>query len=151
MIIRLRAETASDEAFVRRVILETVAEELGAGSWPEPMRSQLLDLQCAGRRHGSVGFSRIIEAGGGDAGWVLVETLEREILLMEIMVPPELREKGIGTAALTEVLAEARAQGKAVRLHVAVMNGAAIRLYERMGFRKIDGDEVRQLMEASFS
>ena len=146
MTVTLRPETAADDAFVQRVILETVAEELGAAAWPEPMRSQLLAVQCAGRRHASAG--NIIEADGSDAGWVVLTTLETEVFLMEIMVLPELRGRGIGTAAIRGILAQATAEGKPVRLNVNVTNHGAIRLYQRLGFRKIGGDDVQQLMSA---
>src|SRR6185437_9951269 len=86
MIVTLRPEVAADDAFVRRLILDTIAIELGAALWPEPMRSQLLDLQCAGRRNRSAGFGKIIEADGCDAGWMLLGPLGSEIFLMEIMV-----------------------------------------------------------------
>ena len=149
MTVAMRAETAADDAFVRQLILETVAEELGAALWPEPMRSHLLGVQCAGRRHDSYGPGRIISADGVDAGWVLLSGADAEIFVVEIMVLPELRSRGIGTAALRKILAEAFAQGRVLQLNVSVMNLAAIRLYERLGFRRIGGDEVQHFMEAS--
>jgi ribosomal protein S18 acetylase RimI-like enzyme len=148
MSVTLRSETGADEAFVQRLILETVAEELGATAWVEPVRSHLLAVQCAGRRHRTLGFGKIIDVDGSDAGWVVVTALAHEVFLMEVMVLPELRGKGIGTAVIGGILAEASAAGKPVRLNVNVTNQGAIRLYQRLGFRKIGGDAVQQLMSA---
>jgi ribosomal protein S18 acetylase RimI-like enzyme len=148
MRVTLRPETESDDAFVRRLIFETVAEELGAAAWPEPMRSQLLAVQCTGRRHRPSGFGKIIGVDGGDAGWVVVTALAHEVFLMEIMVLPELRGRGIGTAVISGILAEASVSGKPVRLNVNVTNQGAIRLYQRLGFTKIGGDAAQQLMSA---
>ena len=50
MILSLRDEEPGDEGFVRRLVIETVADELGADAWPEPLRSQLLEMQFASRR-----------------------------------------------------------------------------------------------------
>ena len=46
----LRPECSQDESFVRNLILETIADELGASAWLEPMRSHLLGVQYGVRR-----------------------------------------------------------------------------------------------------
>jgi ribosomal protein S18 acetylase RimI-like enzyme len=141
------------EPFVRRVIVETLALEFGAQHWPEPMRSQLLGIQYATRRQGSrasfpAGESRIILLDGEPVGWLYTATLEDAVWLAEIMVLPEHRGKGAGSAALREVLAAAARAGKPVRLTVNILNSGAIRLYESLGFRRTGGTEVQHEMEA---
>jgi ribosomal protein S18 acetylase RimI-like enzyme len=153
MTVTLRPALPSDEGFLRDLIVDTVAGELGASAWPEPMRSHLLGVQYTARRHSSrVDFpeatSQVIQANGGDAGWVLVNAMRHETRLIEIMVAPELRGKGIGTAVIRELLANAFQAGKPMRLSVNVTNSGAIQLYERLGFRRIDGNEVQHIMEA---
>jgi ribosomal protein S18 acetylase RimI-like enzyme len=150
--VNLRPESPSDQDFIRRLILQTVAEELGADAWPEPMRGHLLGIQFEARRqsHRAIypdAASEVIEADGRDAGWIVVMTMPHEVRLVEIMVAAEFRRQGIGSAAIGEVLASAQSAGTPVRLNVNVTNGGAIRLYERLGFRRIDGDEVQQVME----
>jgi ribosomal protein S18 acetylase RimI-like enzyme len=134
------------------MIIDTVARELGAEAWPEPMRGHLLGIQFEGRRQSQRrnypdAVSEVIEADGSDSGWIVVMTMPHEIRLVEIMVAAEFRGKGIGSAVIGEVLAAAESAGKPVRLLVNVMNNGAIRLYERLGFRRIGGDEVQDLME----
>lgn len=152
MTVTLRPASSRDETFLRHLILETISIELGASAWPEPMRSHLLGIQCEGRRRGhQVDFpeaqNSVIEADGADAGWVVVAAMPHEAYIAEIMILPELRGRGIGTAVIGRILATACDAGVPVRLKVNATNQAAIRLYERLGFRRIEGDEVQHVME----
>ena len=118
------------------------------------MRSHLLDIQYSSRRHSQGArlpetSSQIIQADRADAGWLLTTTLPQEVRLVEIMVLPDRRGRGIGTTAIRQLLAAATAAGKPVRLIVNVTNRGAIALYERLGFRRTDGDAVQQVMEFS--
>ncbi len=144
MTIALRPETTADEPFLRHLIVETVALELGASAWPEPLRGPLLDLQYKGRRGARPGW--IVQTDGVDAGWVVLSDNSDHVFLTEIMILPEMRGRGIGTAALRFILTNAR---KPVRLHVNVTNLGAVRLYERLGFRRVAGNEIQHLMEAA--
>lgn len=145
MNIVLRPESANDEPFVRRLILDTVAAELSAALWPEPMRSHLLGIQYGGRRQSlKANFpgatTSIIQANGTDAGWTVTATLPDELRLVEVIVAPELRGRGIGSTVIRELLAAAAANGKPLRLYVNATNRQALALYERLGFRRIDED-----------
>jgi ribosomal protein S18 acetylase RimI-like enzyme len=62
-----------------------------------------------------------------------------------------MRGMGIGAAAIQVILSSAADAGKPVRLSVNPMNQGAIRLYERLGFRKIGEDEIQHFMECSHS
>jgi ribosomal protein S18 acetylase RimI-like enzyme len=146
-------EPAGDRAFLRRLIMDTIALELGAQNWPEPMRTHLLGIQYENRRHGPrisfpQGESRIILCDGTPAGWLFFATLPDHLYIAEIMVAPEHRGKGVGTAAIREILALAAAAGKPVQLTVHLLNATAIRLYERLGFRCIGKSDLQQTMEA---
>jgi ribosomal protein S18 acetylase RimI-like enzyme len=152
MQVKRRRETQADEAFLRRLVIETVGRELGADAWPEPMRGHLLGIQFDGRRQSHRAnypdaLSEVIEVDGRDAGWMVVTTMPHEVKLVEIMVAAEFRGQGVGSAAIGEVLAAAESAGKPVRLNVNVTNSGAIRLYERLGFRRIGGDDLQHLME----
>jgi GNAT superfamily N-acetyltransferase len=150
MTVSLRPETGAEGDFLRSVITATIIQELGAEAWPEPMRTHLAGMQYTMRRQGVQtrhpgGCSRIIVADGVNSGWLFTAELPDVIWLVEIMVAPEARGKGIGGEAVRQVLAEAA--GKPVRLKVNVTNQRATRLYERLGFRIVEGDEVQHLME----
>jgi ribosomal protein S18 acetylase RimI-like enzyme len=151
--IEVRNQTAAEEDFVRRLILETVSRELGADQWPDPVRAHLLEIQYKGRIQGlrtrfPHGESRIIWLDGQPAGWLYVAELEDEVRLAEIMVLPEYRGKGLASTAIRQVLAGAASSARPVRLMVNVLNANAIRLYERLGFQRTGGTEVQHEMEA---
>jgi ribosomal protein S18 acetylase RimI-like enzyme len=153
MTVSRRPESPGDGPFVRRLILETVAAELGAALWPEPMRSHLLGIQYTGRRQSlSANFpdaaTSIIQADGTDAGWTVAATFPDEVRLVELIVAPELRNRGIGSAVIREFLAEAASTGKPLRLHVNATNRQAQALYERLGFRRVDANEVQYFLES---
>jgi ribosomal protein S18 acetylase RimI-like enzyme len=145
--VTLRSHLPEDEPFLRRLIIDTVALELGAAAWPEPLRTQILELQYKGRRKSSRGS--IIQADGEDSGWIVVSESPDLLYLSEILVLPEMRERGIGTAAIGQVLASADSTRRRVLLHVSSANPGAIRLYERLGFRRVDEDPVQFSMEYS--
>jgi ribosomal protein S18 acetylase RimI-like enzyme len=154
MIVSCRAGAPEDEPFLQELILTHVALELGASHWPEPMRTHLLSVQYTSRRNSI--RTRFPDAGdqvilldGKPVGWLVVATAADEIRLVEILVATAERGKGIGAAVVSSVLSEAEKTGTPVRLSVDVANGRAIRLYERLGFRRIAGDEVRHFMECS--
>ncbi len=117
MPINRRREAAEDEAFLRRLVIDTVGRELGADAWPEPMRGHLLGIQFEGRRQSHRAsypdaVSEVIEADGADAGWIVVTTMPHEVRLVEIMVAAEFRGRGIGSAVIGEVLAAAEQCGQ---------------------------------------
>jgi ribosomal protein S18 acetylase RimI-like enzyme len=150
MTVSFRLETGADEPFLRRLITSTIVEELGAGAWPEPMRTHLAGSQYQIRRsavrlHFPAGESRIVMVDGEDAGWLYTANLEHEVRLVEIMIGDAARGKGAGTAVIRYVIASSG--DKPVRLYVNVMNDRAVRLYQRLGFRRVGGDELQHLME----
>lgn len=151
MNIALIPETDYSKPFLRKLILDTLSLELGAGAWPEPMRSHLLEIQYAGRRHAGASpdsESYVLQAEGVSAGWLVVSSQPHELRIVEIMVAPELRGRGIGAAAIRQIQRIAREAGKPLRLNVYAANQGAIRLYERLGFRIVEGNEVQHVMES---
>ena len=150
MTVRLRPETADDDAFVQQLVVETITEELGAHAWPEAVRAPLLELQCRARRSGArlaggERASEIIEADGEAVGWLLAASLDDEIRIVEIMVAAPRRGQGVGSRAIAGLVE--RAGRKAVTLLVNNTNQRAIRLYERLGFRSREAGDVQRLMQ----
>jgi GNAT superfamily N-acetyltransferase len=66
--------------------------------------------------------------------------------MVDIALLPPSRNTGIGTAILRDLLAEAAAAHKPVRIHVEKCN-PALRLYERLGFAPIEDKGVYLFME----
>ena len=151
MLVTRRPLAPDDEPFVRSLILATVAEELRAWAWPEPMRSNLLEMQYRVRRQGVESTfpdaeKSIVMIDGQPAGWVVVSRTSDEIHLVDIAILAEWRGAGVGTTTLRELLAESDRAGKPIRLTVNVTNRAAL-LYERLGFRRTGGNQVQHFME----
>jgi ribosomal protein S18 acetylase RimI-like enzyme len=81
----------------------------------------------------------LICAQGADIGRLYVASTTNEIRLMDIALLPERRGRGIGSALIREVMAEASSGGRPVSLHVEPDNPAR-RLYTRLGF--VDVEQV---------
>lgn len=87
-------------------------------------------------------------AWGGLWRGIMLELLERDLepgtLLMDgIFVDPVARGQGVGTALLSAVADEARARDLLrVRLDVIDINPRARALYERVGFRAIETQDI---------
>jgi ribosomal protein S18 acetylase RimI-like enzyme len=112
------------------------------------MRTHLVDLQYKGRRqHAHSGLmSYVIEADGAPAGWLLLADVPHELRIVEIMVSPEQRGRGIASATIREILQSARTP---VRLNVNITNERAIRLYRGLGFAIEATEPVQHVMMAA--
>lgn len=77
----------------------------------------------------------IIEVGSRDVGGLWLEPRPDSFYVAELQVLPEMQGRGIGTAVLQGVIAEAAARGLPVDLVVLQVNEGARRLYARLGFR----------------
>jgi len=75
----------------------------------------------------------ILTDDGQLAGYIACARTPPEIALHNIMISPGYQNRGLGTAVLKNLLAEARAQKLSVRLQVLRVNPAR-QLYERLGF-----------------
>ena len=61
-----------------------------------------------------------------------------------ICIKPKYQNKGIGTAVLKEIMFENK--GKNIKLQAFKINEKAIKLYERIGFKKIDETKTHYVM-----
>ena len=139
MTIQLRQECAEDDGFLRRLIMQTIALELGADQWPDLIRSQLIGLQYQNRRMGPrVGFpagdSRVIEVDGAPAGWIYGVHTGSGYHIVEVMVTPEMRGRGIGTAAIEQVMEMARREGIGVTSRSTCLTVAPSASIRDLGF-----------------
>ena len=77
----------------------------------------------------------MIQRNGEAVGRLYVARQQNEIRIVDIALLPEHRNSGIGTTLLNELLVEADGANKRVCIHVERFN-PAMRLYERLGFRR---------------
>ncbi len=142
MVTELRAATLEDFDFLYRLhrvaLMEYVAPARG---WDEAWQSAHF------RRHFQPAVCKIIVFQGQDVGVLIVDRQEEMIFLELPELLPEYQRKGIGTALIQAVLAEAAQVAKPVFLPVLKVNPAR-RLYERLGFEVVWEDEMNYLMKA---
>ena len=151
MNVSRRAAVTEDEPFIERLLKATLADELMAHAWPEQIRDGLLTMQYRGRRQSATSHYPdaridIIVIDGEEAGWLVLARTDEAIQLMDIALLPERRGTGTGAAILETVIQESKETGLPIRLRVMVTNRAG-RLYQRLGFCRIGGDEVNHEME----
>ena len=79
---------------------------------------------------------RVIVVGEELVGFFETNEDAEAVVLSKIELDPAFQGRGIGTRVVAAVLAEARAEGKPVRLQVFKINQRARSLYHRLGFRE---------------
>jgi len=146
-----RAVAPADEELLYRIYASTRTEELAPVPWTEAQKEAFLRMQF---RAQTLDYQanypdterRLILVDGVPAGRLYVDRREDEVRIVDIALLPAHRGAGVGGAILRGLLAEAAAAGKPLRIHVEQMN-PALRLYERLGFKRIGDTGVYYLME----
>jgi len=148
--ITVRAAVADDEPFLWRMLREAAHAEEEVDSpdalkaMPELARyvagwGRPTDLGVVATRDGEpVGAAWLRLLTGDEAAYGYVDDHTPELA---IAVEPGHTGQGIGGALLARLLAEAERRFAAVSLSVRADNDAR-RLYERVGFRPVDGRDV---------
>jgi GNAT superfamily N-acetyltransferase len=150
-MISLRPITPEDDSFLARLFASTRAEELAITGWSDDQKATFCRMQFDAQtryyreQYANASF-QIIERDGVAAGRLLVWRSEKEMLVIDIALLPEHRGAGIGTKFLRELQDEARSTGKPLTIHVERFN-PALRLYERLGFKMVEEQEVYLLMK----
>jgi ribosomal protein S18 acetylase RimI-like enzyme len=150
----LRPETEADVPFLRRLYISTRWEELAPlVDWTDAQKIAFLDSQFDAQRsyylsnYASAAFD-VLEAQGVPAGRLYLDRQANTLLVVDIALLPEWCGRGIGTALLEAMFAEARLSGKGVTISVEKFNPAQ-RLYRRLGFREYAEDDVYWFMHWS--
>ena len=149
--INLRPIELGDEAFLRQVYASTRAEELAQVPWSPEDKRRFIDWQFQSQhsyyRDNYPGASfHIIVLDGVAAGRLYLHRREREIRIIDIALLPGHRRKKVGSTLLRELMAEARASGSLLSLHLESLNPART-LYERLGFKKAGENGIYELLE----
>lgn len=150
----LRPETEADVPFLRRLYISTRWEELAPlANWTDAEKIAFLDSQFDAQRsyylvhYASAAFD-VLEVQGVPAGRLYLDRQADTLLVVDIALLPEWCGRGIGTALIEAMFAEARLAGKGVTISVEKFNPAQ-RLYRRLGFREYAEDDVYWFMHWS--
>lgn len=89
---------------------------------------------------------QIIVIDGVDAGVLVVEERPAEVYVGLIELLSAYQGRGVGTAIIIGLLADAHSRGLPLSLHVLRTNHPARRLYERLGLRVVEEEAHRNRM-----
>jgi len=139
LTIEMRPETGADREFLARLYRDTRRREVAAWGWPPEQQAIFLDMQFEAQRRNYLQVfpnaeGRIVRiAGEQDAGRILLAEDAAGVHLIDIALLEAYRNRGMGRELLTQLQADCRERGVALRLQVLAANPAR-RLYLRMGF-----------------
>lgn len=140
VILLLREAKPDDESFLLEVYASTRLEELEGLGWDNNQKRAFIKMQFLARERC---YPRVVDSiillNGRPIGRMMVDRSEAAILLRDIALLTEYRNAGIGSRLIQDLMNEATSAGKPIELHV-VASSPAVRLYERLGFRK-SGDD----------
>jgi ribosomal protein S18 acetylase RimI-like enzyme len=149
--IRLRPIADADLPFLERVYASTRTTELAQTDWSEEQKASFLGFQFRAQHqhylahyHGALYF--VVEQAGVPVGRLYLHWRADDLRIMEIALLPEARGQALGRTLLAALMARAALDGRSVSIHVEQMN-PAMRLYLRLGFRKIGEHGIYHLME----
>ncbi len=151
--LTFRPTCPEDDEFLFQLYSSTRTEELEAWGWDTQQPESFLRMQFEAQRRSYQtrfpgGEQQLILFEECPVGQIFVVRKEEEIRLVDITLLPEHRNRGIGTSLIQNLLVEASQERKPVRLFVVKFN-PAVRLYERLGFKKTDDTGIHFLMEWS--
>jgi ribosomal protein S18 acetylase RimI-like enzyme len=151
--IALRPIADADAEFLCHLYATTRAAELAALAWPEPMKRQFLREQFTFQHRHYVQVYKdadflLVLSDAAAIGRIYVDRTGADIGLVDIALLPAWRGQGIGSALLGELIDEARATRRGIRLHVDV-NNPAYRWYARYGFVRVEHGEVYDVLRWS--
>ena len=149
--VSLRAATSDDDAFLARVYAGTRAAELELVSWTEEEKAAFVQMQFVAqaqyyREHYPDTSFDVILFGAEAVGRLYISRWTDELRIVDIALLPEFCNRGIGSALLRQLQAEARTAHKPLRIHVERFN-PALRLYERLGFQQVEDKGVYLFLE----
>jgi GNAT superfamily N-acetyltransferase len=150
--LSFRPVTDADLPFLARLYASTRQEELSITGWPDEQKAAFLQMQFnAQHAHYKQHFQDadwlVILRDGEQIGRLYLGRWPREHHVVDISLLPAWCGLGIGGALLRDLIDEAAAHGKPLAIHVEKMN-RALRLYLRLGFRKVADEGVYDLMQS---
>jgi ribosomal protein S18 acetylase RimI-like enzyme len=148
--ISYRPMTENDLPFLAALYRSTREAELARVPWSETEKQNFIGMQFqAQHRHYQEHYPDalwlVIEQSNTPIGRLYLERWTSEHRIIDIALMPEARGRGTGRAILEDLIDEAASAGKPLSIHVEKEN-PAMRLYLRLGFRKLEDKGVYDLM-----
>jgi ribosomal protein S18 acetylase RimI-like enzyme len=142
----LRPETDDDLPFLMQLFASTRADELAIVPWSEEQKRAFLIQQFGAQRKHYRSFLAdtsydVLERDGVPVGRLYLNERRTRAHIVDIVLMPGSRGKGVGTAIITALQDYARARGKGVDIFVE-RNNPARSLYDRMAFKVIREEDI---------
>jgi ribosomal protein S18 acetylase RimI-like enzyme len=143
----LRPARPDDEAFLYELYADRRAPELAPLGWSAEQSRAFVEMQFRAQQLGyGAAFGDadhwIVSAGGEPVARLLVARRPDEHRIVDVVVLGSWRGRGIGSALMVEVQADARDAGAPVRLTVEAHDARLVAWYRRLGFSVVDGGGV---------
>jgi ribosomal protein S18 acetylase RimI-like enzyme len=141
-ILTLRPVRADDHEFLSRLFYSVHSEKLNPTHLNAEEKHRLIGLMYQGfARHYSAiepcADDRIVLVNNECIGRMILLQTREEIRLADLAILPQYRQRGIGSALIGQLQTESLISNRPLRLHVARFD-RALRLYQRLGFYKIE-------------
>ncbi len=149
--VEFRVINDADQEFLYHLYASTRAEEMAQVDWTDDEREAFLRGQYKAQKASYEmtflnAVHRIIHVGDTDAGRMIVDRQDDCLRLIDLSLMPFWRRRGIGTGILQSLMQEADGGKVPMRLHV-LTESPALKLYVRMGFKRIAARNQRYEME----
>jgi GNAT superfamily N-acetyltransferase len=143
---------ASDSGFLYSLFESTRGQQFAQIPLPPAQIQALVRMQFSAQQTGyrdryPQSQDSIVTMGDRPAGRLWLNETPAEIAIVDIAILPEYQGCGLGTAVLGRIVNDTALAQKAIRLRVDRMNFRAARLYRRLGFEVVSGNEVFEEME----
>ena len=140
-----------DLPFLFELYSATRAAELAVTPWNAAQKRAFLVMQfqaqLAGYRSAfPQGTHEIVTLSGLPAGRLYLARLPDCLRILDITVAPDLRNGGIGSAVIREILAEAERLSTPVTIYVESFN-PSLSLFQRLGFRVASQESFQLYLE----
>jgi ribosomal protein S18 acetylase RimI-like enzyme len=138
-VLRTRPEAEADADFLFRLFDSVKGPEMASMPVDDHMKRQLLTMQFQAMTRGYRGAFpaaryEIIVLDDTPVGRLIINIEPGRAHIVYIALLPEWRNRGIGAALLTAVLAEPRRTGSVCEASVTLDNTASLRLWSKLGF-----------------
>jgi ribosomal protein S18 acetylase RimI-like enzyme len=149
--LTLRAATAADEPFLREAYASSRAPELAIVPWDEMTKRAFCDQQFDAqityyRQTFPETEDLVVRDGNTRVGRLIKARTPHELHLLDIVLLPGHRNRGLGSALLRGLQEEARTAMVPIVLYVDVKSGA-VAFYRRHGFVVTSEDALHFAMK----
>lgn len=135
-IMQRRPAAPRDAALLRELFAETRGDLL---LQPPDTRELMIDMQFRAQRRRQqlehpTARHEVVVVDGVALGYLVLDGDQSTLQIVELAVRRSTRGRGIGSAVLAELIADATATGRELRLRAWSQDTRALALYERHGF-----------------